>query len=100
MDQDRVKDWRELCKGSCDRARPKAADGPYRRDNQSARRPRREAEHCQCKPEDGEPSFFRRCCGLSIRSDADRLEESQSSVSSWFMVRDTHVRPALKRQDF
>ena len=47
MDQDRVKDWRELCKAAANELDPKKLMALIAEITQGARRARREAEHCQ-----------------------------------------------------
>ena len=58
MDQDRVKDWRELCKAAANEVDPK-----------------------------------------KLMALIGEITSSVSRVSSWFIVRDTHMGPAVERQD-
>ena len=80
MDQDHAKDWRELCKAAANELDPKKlmaliAEITRALDERDERRKiSSENERMTSR------AFSSEYCGLSIRSDADRLEEERDGA--------------------
>ena len=66
MDQDRAQDWRELCTAVANELDPNRLTALVAELTMGARRARPEAELASENDEDGEPSFSREYCGVSI----------------------------------